>query len=125
MVAVGGVVMEFFIPDLPKLPNQMLRKHWTFVMKEKKKWHNLVVFYSPIPEGPPLKKAKLTLIRKSSRQPDFDGLVGSFKHVVDGLVKVKIIVDDKCDVIGESKYLWEKCKRVDQGILVRVEEMGV
>lgn len=71
-------------------------------------------------QGPPLEKAKLKLTRLSTRQPDFDNLALSFKYVVDGLVKAGVIVDDKYEVIGESEYCWEKCKRDEQGVKVEV-----
>lgn len=55
------------------------------------------------------------------RAPDYDGLVGSFKYVVDGLVKAGVIVDDKTSVIGDSKYNWVKSKKIDQRIEVEIE----
>lgn len=113
-------ILSFFIPDLPATPNQLLRRHWSIVMKEKKKWHRLVGLCSIKYQGPPLEKAKLKLMRMSTRQPDFDGLTGSFKFLIDGLVKAKVIIDDKYEVIGESEYCWEKCKRDEQGVKVEV-----
>ncbi|MGZ3796482.1 MAG: hypothetical protein ACXVB1_08960 [Pseudobdellovibrionaceae bacterium] len=113
-------ILSFFIPSLPATPNQLLRRHWSIVMKEKKKWHGLVGLCSMKYQGQPLEKAKLKLTRCSTRQPDFDGLTGSFKFIVDALVKAKVIIDDKYEVIGESEYCWEKCKRDEQGIRVEV-----
>lgn len=123
LVVKARVSLEMFIPFLPKTPNQMLRRHWTVVMNEKKQWHNLVAFYSPRYDGKPMQKAKLIMTRRSSRQPDFDGLVGSFKHVLDGIVKMKIIADDKYEVIGDSTYRWEKVKKDKQGVHVVIEEL--
>lgn len=57
-----------------------------------------------------LAKAKLTLIRHSSVEPDWDGLVGSFKYVIDALVYQGILYDDGPDNIGESKALWKGAK---------------
>jgi len=114
--------LQITIKDLPKMPNSLLRKHWAIITKEKNKWHTYVKLSLGInrPKAP-LKKAKLTLTRYSMRAPDYDGLVGSFKYVVDGLVKAGVIVDDKVSVIGDSKYNWVKAKKVDQRIEVVIE----
>ena len=59
--------------------------------------HLLTVNKRPIE---PLKKAKLIFERHFYRTLDFDGLVGSLKPVCDALTKLKIIEDDKWDVVG-------------------------
>jgi len=59
----------------------------------------------------PLLKAKLHLIRHSSREGDFDGLVSCFKHCIDALVLSGIIVDDKPAVIGQPLYEWKRGQR--------------
>ncbi len=69
----------------------------------------------------PLKKAHLTLTRHSSIRPDSDGLVSSFKHVIDGLVDTKIIVDDDYKTIGMPTYLWEKAPAKKGYITIKVE----
>lgn len=114
--------LQITIQDLPKMPNSLIRKHWAVITKEKNKWHTYVKLSLGINRPKvPLKKAKLTLTRYSMRAPDYDGLVGSFKYVVDGLVKAGVIVDDKVSVIGDSKYNWVKAKKVDQRIEVVIE----
>lgn len=115
-------MIKLEIQDLPKMPNSLIRKHWAIITKEKNKWHGLIKLFlgHQVPKSP-LKKAKLTLTRYSMRAPDYDGLVGSFKYVVDGLVKAGVIVDDKVSVIGDSKYSWVKAKKVDQRIEVVIE----
>lgn len=110
------------IKDLPKMPNTLIRKHWAIITKEKNKWHGLVkLFLGHQTPKAPFKKAKLVLTRYSMRAPDYDGLVGSFKYVVDGLVKAGVIIDDKITVIGNSDYKWEKCKKLEQRIEVTIE----
>lgn len=122
-------MISFFIPDLPLMTNNLLRRHWSFIMKEKNKWHRLVkaaVLTQTIVLGmkEPYKKARITFIRRSLKEPDFDGLISGFKFVTDGLVSANVIVDDKVSVIGKSTYLWEKAlKKSDQGIQVFVEEV--
>lgn len=48
----------------------------------------------------PLEKAQITLVRYSHRMLDFDGLVGSMKPVVDGLVTAGVLKDDSFGVTG-------------------------
>lgn len=113
--------LEFEIEDLPKLPNQLMYKHWTFAHGNAKKWKTLVrmnVHY--LRPKDPLHRARLVLTRFSSNEPDFDGLAGSFKPVIDGLVAAKVLVDDKSSNIGQPTYKWEKCKRGEGFIKVEV-----
>lgn len=71
----------------------------------------------------PLKYARLTLVRFSSVCPDFDGLVSSWKPVIDGLIHARIIEDDSMKNIGMPKFHWEKAPPKKGWILVRVEEL--
>lgn len=117
-------MIKLEIKDLPLRPNELLRKHWSYVTKEKNKWHALVkLFLGHQTPKAPFKQAKLVLTRHSMRAPDYDGLVGSFKYVVDGLVKAGVIADDKTAVIGDSKYQWIKAKKIDQRIEVIIESV--
>ena len=70
----------------------------------------------------PLEKAKLTLIRHSSSEPDYDGLVSSFKYVIDSLVTLKILVNDKSKNIGVPDYKWQKAPAMKGFITVGIEE---
>lgn len=93
---------------LPKRTNNQ-RANWRAVYAERKKWKALVakqlLFLKP---EFPYQKAKLTLIRHSSVEPDFDGLVSSFKSAIDSLVEQGIIINDKPSNIGQPTYLWRK-----------------
>ena len=79
-------------------------------MLEARKWKQAVVQAVVFSgwRGPVLDKAKLTLIRHSSAEPDADGLVSSFKHCIDGLIAAKVIVNDKMSNIGFPDYRWQK-----------------
>lgn len=70
----------------------------------------------------PLQHAKLTLLRASSVEPDYDGLVSGFKHVIDCLVEAGILINDKRENIGVPDYLWEKAPMGKGFIRVTVEE---
>ena len=116
--------LEFEINDLPKTINAIGYMHWTVRAKEIKKWHGLVRCASngKLPDAP-LEKAKLILTRFSSKCPDSDGLVHSFKSVIDGLRKSNILSDDNFGVIGMPEYKWEKAPPKKGKIKVKVEEI--
>jgi Holliday junction resolvase RusA-like endonuclease len=100
------------IPALPKRFNQGQGAHWTTRYRETRKWQGMVrtmmLMTSQKKPEKPLVKAKLRLTRFSSVEPDFDGLVQSFKPVVDALTYVGIIKDDKPSIIGQPIYKWKK-----------------
>jgi len=85
------------------------RVHWRKIHKERKRW-KMLVWMATLGERPkePFKKAQLTLTRFSAREPDYDGLVSSFKAILDGLVEAKIIADDRPSVVGQPTFRWEK-----------------
>lgn len=90
------------IPWLPKSLNVKVRAGRYANDREMKAWSNYLSaeLHSRKPSKP-LTKARLTLIRHAWRTLDYDGLVGSFKPVVDGLVDAGIIVDDTWAVTGK------------------------
>lgn len=114
------MTLEFEIQGLPKMTNAS-RVHWTKKMKEAKKWKALVYEQVSLARWTPINKANLTLIRFSSVEPDFDGLVSSFKHVIDGLVEAGVLENDKVSNIGQPKYAWQKCAPKMGKIRVKVE----
>lgn len=128
--------LEFTIEGLPKTTNGNARRHWRALHNEAKTWKKHVLdaekktsWHTKASDDPPkalinpcpLDKAKLTLTRFSSSEPDWDGLVSSFKHVIDGLVEAGVIVDDKMSVIGQPQYFWVKCAPKKGRIKVEVE----
>ena len=72
----------------------------------------------------PMKKANVTFTRISSRLMDPDNVPHSFKHVLDGLVKSYVLVDDGPNNIIGLTYKQEKCKKGDEGVRVIVEEIA-
>lgn len=117
------MIFEFEIHDLPKLPNATMYKHWRTKHQEAAKWKKLVVeacTYAKITKLQ-LHSATLSFERHSSREPDFDSLVASFKHVTDGLVEAGVIVNDKPSVIGQSSFRWIKEKQKNAKIRVCIE----
>lgn len=118
------VIAEFTIKGLPKLFNAIGRKHWTEKASEARKWkHNVLFECNRLGvTNLNLTKAKLTFIRQSMRECDFDSLVNSFKSTQDGLVVAKVIIDDKPSVIGQATYLWEyRMRKLGGQITVKIE----
>jgi hypothetical protein len=120
--------LEFDMLGLPKTTNSIGRAHWTVKAKEARRWITEVcVAVGSRKPVEPLPKARLMLTRYSSAEPDFDGLVSSFKHVIDGLIHAQILASDKPSVIGSPTYAWQKCPPRAGKITVIVEaihEMG-
>jgi hypothetical protein len=117
-------VLEFKIDGLPKTANKMLRSGWQMKHVHSKKWKREVwgrVWHKK-PEHP-LYNAKLTLTRHSSVRPDYDGLVSSFKSVIDGLVEAGVLINDRYENIGNPEYLWVKAPPAYGHIVVKVEEI--
>jgi Holliday junction resolvase RusA-like endonuclease len=116
--------IEFEIKGLPKMPNQVLRGHWRNAHNNKVLWHGRVMrkVGRNIPEHP-IKRARICFTRLSSVEPDYDGLVGSFKPVLDALVKMGILENDKIANVGAPTYLHIKCAPRSGKIKVEIEEL--
>lgn len=116
--------IEFKLEGLPKRTNNS-KSNWRARYAEACKWKRLVVlavgFRKP---KTPLLRAHLTLTRVSSVEPDYDGLVSSGKHVVDGLIAAEVIANDKMSNIGRPDYHWQKGKPGAGYIIVRVDEIA-
>lgn len=114
--------LAFELQGLPKMPNSLLGSHWRARAGHAQEWHRKMwrCAWHLKPEKP-LERAVVTFTRYSSREPDFDGLAGSFKAVADGLVKCGIIVDDRPSCIGQPTYLWEKCAPKKGHVKIKVE----
>lgn len=112
------------IPGLPKRFNQGQGTHWRARHAHNRKWKTWVgrALIGQIPPQP-YPKAELTLVRVSSVMPDFDGLVQSFKPIVDALKFFGVIIDDNMNVIGQPSYRWEKGKAKEGKVIVTVKEI--
>ncbi len=118
--------LKFRIDGLPKTRNSIAERRWTR-KREADKWHDLVLLSIGRKDKPliPLEKVDLHLIRASSSMPDYDGLVSSFKFVIDALVKLNIIVDDNLKVCAQPLYEWTKTKQKQGYIEVEVKECSL
>lgn len=117
-------LLEIEIPGLPKTTNSGGRMHWSRKVREAKHW-KAAVWTHTIGRRPvvPLKRAAITFIRHSSVEPDFDGLVSSFKHTLDALTDAHIIENDKPSIVGTPTYRWVKAAPKHGKITIIVEEI--
>lgn len=124
-VKASSYKLEFSLSGLPKRTNNN-HSTWKARMAEARKWKGAVYVAVGAPLRPlkPLQLCRLTLIRHSSVEPDFDGLCSSFKHVIDGLIHAQVIANDKTSnfVDGRPEYIWKKAPRNKGFITVKVEE---
>jgi len=112
------------LQGLPKMVNANFKNNWRALWVERKKWKELTArsFVTHAPPAP-LKKAKVTIVRHSSRCPDYDGLVSAAKALLDGLKLAKIIEDDNMNVIGRPEFKWEKCSPKNGHVVITVESV--
>lgn len=117
-----GKIIRVEINELPKTQNQLNSMHWRSRHNHARKWHQLVHFAMAAhrTDEMPIKSCELILTRHSSRQCDFDGLVGSFKPIIDGLVKSGVLLDDRPEIIGHPLYKWEQVKRTEARISIEI-----
>lgn len=73
----------------------------------------------------PLQKAKITIIRFTTRKRrcDGDAIPSACKPIIDGLKVSGIIADDNWDVIGMPIYDQQICEKGSEGIKVIVESL--
>lgn len=112
------------LDGLPKTTNRLRTISWRKSHTLAKIWKRDVWLHSWHKRPKlPLQKAKLILTRCSSTRPDFDGLVSSFKCVIDGLTEAKVIAGDSHDHIGVPEYSWKVAKQKQGKIIVEVFEI--
>lgn len=117
-------ILDFELPGLPETTNQVLSMRLKNRLNRKMYWKTFVIMTVAAKRPTiPLLRAKLMLIRCSTVRPDPDGLVGSFKHIIDGLVVGGILEDDNYENIGFPIYEWEKTAINAGKIKIRVEEI--
>lgn len=114
--------LRFVIRGLPPTENRK-KKKWQAQWAKAKFWHEQVQMQVLLKGRPdkPLKHARLRLTRYSPVSPDFDGLVSSFKCVIDGLVHAGVLENDSMNYIGVPNYNWQKTKQALGGGYIGVE----
>jgi hypothetical protein len=115
--------LEITLAGLPRTTNSNVGG-WRSKWGHSRIWRKKIAAAIDSTQRPtqPLKKARITLTRYSSRRADFDGLVSSFKHILDGLIDACVIADDSHDVIGQPNYIWQKVGQNKGHVRVLIEE---
>ena len=102
-------MIEIQLPFLTKTMNDLRRRHWSYVTKEKNK-----VFEHMLPQLTPLRKLNtpihVRILRVSSQLPDHDNMVSGGKYILDALVKYGLLPDDSRDMLS-CEYDWVKGKQ--------------
>lgn len=114
----------FTFDELPKLQPDSFRS-WPARARYRKDWHKRVAGHVLILKAKPktpLETAVVSCTRHSTREPDRDNLVQSFKPILDGFVKAGVLKDDSPAVIGAPEYSWEKTGRGKGRITVWIRE---
>ncbi len=103
------------LPFLPPTNEASSGNHWSARSRNGRLIRQAFAVIVPDSKRPPvpLDHAAVTCIRYSASKPDYDGLVRSFKHVIDCLLsrtrgRRQIVIDDNMSVIGIPKYQWVK-----------------
>lgn len=117
----GKYFHKVTIKSLPSLSNR--HQHWSKTTRERKEWHSKVIAAFHLHPKKPLELVALRLCRYSTRMPDYDNLVISFKSVADGLIHAGIIKDDNMNVVVERQYTWCKVRKGQEQITIEVEQL--
>ena len=111
------------IPDIPPSLNKWSRMHWTKTAEIKKRWE-ANIYYTSFSQRPklPYKYAKviITYYFKTRQRHDLDNYVPKF--ILDGLVKARIILDDRAEYIGMTELIQEYDKE-NQRTKIKIEEV--
>ena len=111
------------LDGLPPMPNVYLRWHYQKRHREFSFWYDLINYkVRSIRPDKPLERFSIRAIRRSSVVGDFDGICGSFKPIIDSLIKAKILQDDSWNNTGQWDVSFEKVTRKEQSILVEIIE---
>lgn len=113
--------------QLPELPNAW-PKNPHAENRRRKKWHKRVgemILVSGVRPTETVTRCELACVRWSPRMPDFDGLVQSFKPLVDGLVNHEIIADDHMGIIVRRRYSWVQVPKKYQEVTMEISQIVV
>jgi hypothetical protein len=117
--------LTLVLPGLPKTSNAHRSSgHWARY-RDDGAWKSAVTALAR-PRRPkvPLDRYRLHLTRFSSMEPDYDGLVSTWKSVVDGLREAGVIANDRYSNSGPWLCDWEKSSPKSGHIRIVVESIS-
>ncbi len=123
--------LEFGNP-LPVLQSDKM--HQRVRAAYRKAWHKRVaeqVMLSGARPREPWGPADILCVRHSAVEPDYDGVVNSFKPLIDGLIKARVIVDDRPSALGPGmewqeaapRYQWKRAPRGEGRVTITVRPL--
>lgn len=127
-------MIEFTLPYPTPTLNHWQRWHWRkrslYTSKLAFEIHSIFRSLDLYPDQP-IQKCRVNIERHSTQKPDWDGLYGGVKPLLDCLVVntksnphgLNIIVDDNPDVIVSLDIVPVICKRKDWCTVVRITEI--
>lgn len=112
------------IPDIPPSLNKWSRMHWAKAAEIKRQWE-ADVYYTAYSQRPktPFKYAKITITYffKTKQRHDLDNYTPKF--ILDGLVKAKILLDDRAEYIGMTELIQEYDKERPRTVIIIEQEV--
>lgn len=122
------MTLDLTLDGLPPMNTADRTHHWS-AYRLKRAWEGKVcaAVLHELGRWPerPLDRARVTITRCSTREPDFENLTQGGKFLLDGLVKAGVLADDSPKVIGRPEYLWEAAPRGAGSVRIRVEDASV
>ncbi len=107
-------------------PEGLMRGHWTKIKKIKELYATIIRQH--LKEGKVKKhigEVRVRYIGYKSHFMDWDNFCASFKHIGDALVKEGIIKEDNPKIITQFLPEQIKCKKVDQKVVIIIEDVKV
>ena len=120
------MTIELEIPGIPPMNSADGISRWAR-RKLRDRWVGHVrnaVLASGARPPEPWTRARVTIVRRSSVEPDFDNLYAGAKFLLDGLKAARVIEDDKPSVIGMPDCRWEYAPPARGSVRIRVEPLA-
>lgn len=124
-------MIEFTLPEPTILLNAWQRLHWQARRRHTTELAKEVLAAIGHKPSVPIQRCRIEIERHSTRFPDWDGLYGGLKPLLDCLVVARqnnphglgIILDDNPEVIRELKAIPVKSTRKGAKTVVRIFEV--
>ena len=125
-------MIEMTIPVVTKTLNETMRMHWRVRRRYQKDLAWLVYLAAPRPIPKTLRRASVRIERHSLGTPDYDGLIGGTKCLVDCLLPqsarhkegLGFVADDSPDAMHLDVVAIKVSKHADQKTVIRIEEIA-
>ena len=114
--------LDFILPVLPAMNTAATRAHRMVQYREAKALQQVVGHVAKLRPHRPLARARVTAVRCSARQPDFENMVYSFKPIFDALVNIGVLAGDG-PAVCDRVYRWEPAPARKGHVRITVQEL--